>query len=229
MRTLVVFDLDGTLVDAFADIAAAVNGALASRGLPTHAQAAVTGMVGDGIAVLCRRAAPMLGGAELESFTEEVRARYAADPVARSAVFPGALQVLEELRAAGAPAAVLSNKPHALTLEVCARLGIAERVARVQGEAPPEFPRKPDPAGARRLMAELGCGRALVVGDMAPDAELAAALGAPFIAVRWPGMPERAFPGTPPVAICPGARELSLRLSGALQTPGPAGHREAHP
>jgi len=201
VKTAVLLDLDGTLVDAFGDIAAAVNAPLAARGMAAHSLDAVRRMVGAGIVELCRRAAPSLSGDEFEMYLADVRAEYARHPVVHAYVYPGVLGMLERLAPLG-PLAVLSNKPHSATVEVCRLLGIEPLVDIVQGEDPPGFPRKPDPTGARRVLAALGADGAIVLGDMAQDGELARGLGAPFVAALWSGADSGELAPLQPVALC---------------------------
>ena len=153
---VVIFDLDGTLADTFPDIAAAVNVALSGRGLPAQSLESISKMVGAGIGELCRRAAPVLGESELPAFVEEVRRAYQATPVRDSRAYSGVLVALRELRARGYSCAVLSNKPHALTVLVCEHLGFAPYLDAVVGEDAPHTPPKPDPTGGRRVMEQLG-------------------------------------------------------------------------
>lgn len=223
-RTAILFDLDGTLADAFADIAAAVNGALGSRSLPVHSVEVIRTMVGNGIAELCRRAAPALPAQELPAFLEDVRARYAADPVSRTVLYPGVRELLRELQSRAVPMAILSNKPHALTIEVCGRLGLTPFVAALQGEDPPRIPQKPDPAGARAVLAALGTTDAVVVGDMAPDGQLARNLDVPFIAALWSGATTESLQAFDPIALCRDPREVIAAMD-SLPTLAPEGRR----
>ncbi len=218
--TVVILDLDGTLVDAFEDIMNAVNAPLRARGLPTHAIGAVRGMVGSGIVELCRRAAPMLAGPEAEAYLAEVRAAYAMHPVVHAQPYEGVMEMLRELRASS-PTAVLSNKPHPATLEVCRRLGIATLVDAIEGEDPPRIPRKPDPAGARALMARLGAAHAIVLGDMPPDGMLARALGAPFLGALWSGTTAAELRPLDPVALCAHPREVPSHVRRILAAGNP--------
>lgn len=211
-----LFDLDGTLVDAFADIAAAVNAALRARGREELSLETVKSYVGSGIRELCQRAAPGLEGEALREFVEHVRCEYEAHPSERSTVYPGIADALFTLGARGVPCAVISNKPHRLCGLVCDRLGLTELLDAIQGEDPPRVPRKPNPTGARMLMDRLNVDKAVVIGDMEQDAELAQALGAPFIAVAWGGGAEDALARRHPVALCRTAEEM-LRAIDAMR------------
>ena len=183
---VVVFDLDGTLVDAFADIAAAMNAPLAARGLPTHTVATICTMVGDGAGKLIERAAPAgASPALLATLKEEMIAHYSAHPADHASVYPGVFPLLDRLRAQGIRLAVLSNKPHEMTLKTCAVLGLSPHFDEIVGEVEPDVPRKPDPTGLLAMLRRLGAEQALLVGDGVPDGQVAANAGIPFIAALW--------------------------------------------
>lgn len=183
--TLVVFDLDGTLIDSFADIAAAINAALALRGLPRHSVAAVKAMVGDGVGKLAERAAPGLAAEEHRAIAAAMIDYYRVHPADHAKLYPGIEAVLEAIAAAGHPMAILSNKPHDLTVACCRELRLDARMVAIQGDDPPHVPRKPDATGLRLLMAFSNTTSCVIVGDGLPDGQLAASVGAPFVAVGW--------------------------------------------
>ena len=183
---LAVLDMDGTLVDAFEDIHQATNYTLAQLGRPPLDFATVRSFVGNGAVLLLRRA--------LRTEDDELIARalphwqaYAAEHAAeRSRLYPGALDFLDGARRLGVKTALLSNKPHAITVEILARLGVADRFDLAWGEKP-EFPCKPDPGALRAVMERLGVrpDETLVVGDGAPDMEVAQATGAFSCGATW--------------------------------------------
>src|SRR5687768_14098055 len=115
----IVFDLDGTLVDSLADIMAHLNASLADHGLAQRSREEIGEWVGYGAAELVVRAVPRedLVTPVLATF----RARYRARPVIDTRVYDGLAPVLDTL-AARYQLAVLSNKPHELTVDVCAAL-----------------------------------------------------------------------------------------------------------
>jgi phosphoglycolate phosphatase len=198
MFDLVLFDLDGTLVDSAPDIVQALNATLAEAGLPTHPPAAVRGFVGDGAAKLIERALsaarpPEDGGwqpgalaARVDDLMPHFQAHYAAHLCDETKVYQGIPELLEALKARGASMAVLTNKPVRLAQDLVSALGLSRYFARVVGDGA-GFPRKPDPTAARALIADLGAQAetTLMVGDGIPDAKLAAALPCKGLGAAW--------------------------------------------
>ncbi len=177
----VIFDLDGTLVDSLDDIAAALNHVLAAQGMPTHSRAAVEGFIGEGARVLVERAVPP--GADVDATLAAFRARYAANLVVHTRAYDGVAPLLSELARRGVPTAVLSNKPHDLTVGVVGALFEGHRFVRVLGQRE-GVPRKPDPTAANELGAALEAPIAFV-GDTPIDVATAKAAGMIAIGVAW--------------------------------------------
>ncbi len=200
----VIFDLDGTLVDSLDDLADALNHVLAARGFPTHSRQAVEDFVGEGARRLVARAAPE--GADVDRLLAEYRARYAEHLVVRTRPFDGIDALLAELARRGVPTAVLSNKPHELTVRVVAALFPAHPFTGVLGERD-GGPRKPDPASALALAASLAPPIALV-GDTPVDVATARAAGLVPIGVAW-GM-------RPPALLRDAGAEVVLDRPAAL-------------
>jgi phosphoglycolate phosphatase len=176
-----VLDLDGTLVDSFADLAGSVNQALRAIGLPARPLPEVREFVGEGARLLLQRAVdPHLHLLEpaLAAWWEHYE-RHCLD---RTALFPG---MERALAGASRVLAVHTNKPGRLARKILAGLDVGGRFAAVVGGD--DAPRKPDPQGTLELVARLG-GRpeeAVFIGDSLIDARTAAAAGIPFVAVTW--------------------------------------------
>ena len=185
--SLVLFDLDGTLVDTAEDIAAALNAALDDRGFPTLPTASVVGYIGNGAAKLVQRALPPADAeAAIEAdLVHRFKAHYAANVCVHSRLYPGIADLLARLPPALA-LAVLTNKPGDLARPLLGALGIASRFAHIIGESD-GFARKPAPDAVRWLMEKHGVnpGATLVVGDGLPDVQVARALGCPVAAATW--------------------------------------------
>ncbi len=185
--SLVIFDLDGTLIDSAADLAVAINAMLAGYGREPLAVAEVRRMVGDGVALLvaralaardCRPAAP----AEAE---RAFMRHYESGATTLTTVFPGAVQALQALQAAGIPLAVCTNKPSRPTAAVLAGLGLGKYFARVFGGDSLPF-RKPDPRVLVALLEAFSSRpeSSLLVGDSEVDAATASAAGVPFVLMK---------------------------------------------
>ena len=188
---LVIFDLDGTLVDSAPDIAAALNATLADAGVPTLPLDVVIGFVGDGAAKLLERAlAGAPAGGEPRPTATALLQRFLANYGDRlcdaTRLYPGVTELLHELRAAGATLAVLTNKPEPLARDLLRALGIAGHFQAIVGDGA-GFPRKPDPAAARDIIARAGAplARTAVVGDGLPDVRMAAAVPCASVAAAW--------------------------------------------
>ena len=184
MTNLVIFDMDGTLVDAFRDIQAAVNAMLAARNLPTHDLATIRGFVGNGVVRLVERSLPPGEHDQLDEAVAFVRRYYEEHPADHAVLYPGAEDCLAELRAAGCKLAILSNKPHEVTLMVARRLRLDTMMDAIVGERR-DRPMKPDPAGVHELQRQFAAQRLTVVGDGMPDAQVARNAGGSFVGVDW--------------------------------------------
>ena len=181
-----VFDLDGTLVDTLPDLVAITNRSLVEEGFPTRTEREILGFVGNGLHCLLRRAVPA-GTAERDvvRLRERWRAVHAevGDPLAEP--FAHVVETLVELRGRGFKTAVLSNKYDAGVRQVVeSRLpGLFDALL---GEGP-DVPRKPDPSGYLRVMAQLGVEPACCayVGDSPCDVLVARNAGTYAVGVTW--------------------------------------------
>ena len=118
----VLFDMDGTLLDTLADMAAAVNHILSVHGYPLRTVEEVRAFVGNGARKLMERALPPdVTGDAFEALLEEYRQWYEAHACVKTAPYPGVPAVLAALHRAGVRCAVVSNKPDGATRELAAR------------------------------------------------------------------------------------------------------------
>jgi phosphoglycolate phosphatase len=187
MASLIVFDLDGTLIDSRRDITDAANELLVSRGAEPLAEERIGAMVGEGAAVLVARACAAAGLGEPAGALEQYLEIYARRLLNHTRPYPG---VREALAALGARAglAVLTNKPRAASWSILEGLDLArhfDRDAVVGGDGP--WARKPDPAGLCRLAsrAEVDVRSAVLVGDSLIDWRTAHAAGARACMARY--------------------------------------------
>jgi len=186
---LVLFDLDGTLVDSAPDIARALAAALAETGIDSPPLEVVKRMVGDGARQLVRRA--LLAARRSDPALEEAvfgrfLASYRDNVCVDTRLYPGVEAGLASLRAGGAALAVITNKPGDMARALLRRLGVAAELEAIIGDGD-GFPRKPDPAAALSVLERVGASPAdtVVVGDGLPDMRLGRALGALTIAAAW--------------------------------------------
>jgi phosphoglycolate phosphatase len=172
---LVVFDLDGTLIDGYAAIGDALGHALTALGLPAPEPRRVRAMVGHGLERLLDQAAgPALAAEGVRLF----RQRYPEVAVAKSDLLPGVEEVLAALEARDLALAVASNKPPHFSRLILEAKGVAGRFLAIAGPAP-GIPAKPDPAMLADAMqrSRADPGSTLVVGDMEVDLEFGRAAG----------------------------------------------------
>jgi phosphoglycolate phosphatase len=183
---LVLFDLDGTLVDSAPDIAAALNAALVELGYPPHPLPLVTSYVGDGAAKLVERATADDREVDQVLLLERFKAQYAANICVATRPYPGIVAALDAYRAAGTPLAVVTNKPGDLARELLARLSLDAYFADILGDGD-GFPRKPAPDIALHVCARHGVPPAetLLVGDGIPDVKLGQASAVRVAAAAW--------------------------------------------
>ena len=187
MFTLIVFDLDGTLVDSRRDIADAANALLGACGAEPLAEDRIARMVGDGAATLVARAFSAAGLTLPSDALARYLGFYEARLLAHTRPYPGVVDVLDALLHQ-AKLAVLTNKPLAATRALLDGLGLSRYFpadAVIGGDD--AFPRKPDPAGLRFLMRSACASPAetLLVGDSAIDWRTARAAGTSICLARY--------------------------------------------
>lgn len=184
----ILFDLDGTLLDTLADLATAMNFVLATMGLPGHPRDAYRLFVGDGMETLARRVLPEAQRTPpiIQHCVNEMSARYQGHWADNSAPYPGIRELLDALAQRDISLNILSNKPDAFTLLMVNHFFPGERWSAVRG-ARPGTPRKPDPAGALAIAAQLGIApkQFLYLGDTNTDMQTATAAGMYPLGALW--------------------------------------------
>ena len=186
---LVVFDLDGTLVDSLPDIAQALNHALVQNGRDALALPVVRSLVGDGIVALAARALEQQSAASqitAEQLAQGIWDHYSLHPCVETQPYPEIMTVLETLKTKGVPMAVVTNKPGNIARPLLGALNMLEFFVAVVGDGD-GFPRKPDPATLMHLMRthRAGAERTLMVGDGVADVQAAKAAGCVAVAALW--------------------------------------------
>ena len=189
MKKAVIFDLDGTLADTIASITYCGNLALSRFGLPSFGEEDYKHFVGDGAAMLIRRALLAAGDERLEHFDEVYETYleiFAKDCMYQVKPYEGICALLEELKRLSVRIAVLSNKPDRDSLRVVEALFGKGYFDFVQGQRA-DIPRKPDPAGVSRIMEAfvLPAGDFLYVGDSGVDMKTGRAAGIFTVGVLW--------------------------------------------
>lgn len=186
---LVIFDLDGTLLNTIGDLAASVDYVMRSRNLPEHSDAEYRNMVGGGIKRLVERALPAQLAKD-DGYVEECVAqfrRYYVDNIDRHTLpYEGMVELLEELCQRGVAVAVASNKfQHGTERLISKFFGNIEFVA-IEGNREGE-PLKPDPRIVEKIIAIAGAKRerTVMVGDSGIDIRTAAAANIASIGVAW--------------------------------------------
>jgi phosphoglycolate phosphatase len=190
-----VFDLDGTLIDSARDLAESASELVQGYGAAPLTIADVTAMVGEGAAVLVRKALEKSG---LDPHTPGALDRFLAiydrRLVEHTSPYPGLVESLS-LAVRRGPMAVLTNKPAAPSRQILDALGLSGFFPRIVGGDGP-FPRKPDPSGLLALAGEAHM-PAVMIGDSPADWRTAHAALCPFVFARY-GFGAAQFGGAPP-------------------------------
>jgi phosphoglycolate phosphatase len=183
---LVLFDLDGTLVDSAIDLWAAMNVILAREGRGPMPLADLRPAVSRGGRAMLASAFPDLDADARESRLQPFLDVYAAAVAARSTAFDGIAEVLAAIESAGARWGVVSNKPHYLAVPVVHSMGWASRCCALYGGD--SLPRKkPDPDQLLAAAADAGvaAGECVYVGDDERDIQAARRAGMKSVAALW--------------------------------------------
>jgi phosphoglycolate phosphatase len=187
---LLVFDLDGTLVDTAPDLINALNHVLASQSLPPVPLKAARNMIGAGARKLLERGLELDGRptttAELDALTKDFIAFYSAHIADESRPFDGLVAALDALEAQGYGFAVCTNKLEGLSNLLLDALKLSSRFRAICG-ADTFGVAKPDPAILRQTVARAGgdLSRTIMVGDAGPDVGVARRAGIPVIGVTF--------------------------------------------
>lgn len=183
-----LFDLDGTLLDTLEDLADSTNAALRQLGFPPHPTDAYRYFVGDGVTNLILRTLPEAHRDEptVARAVDLMRRLYGEHWADKTRPYPGVPELLDALVARGVKMAVLSNKPHESTLLCVDRLLPRWRFHAVIGQSK-AVPPKPDLAGVRTIIAQLGvpAEQFLYLGDTNTDMATANAAGMFAVGVLW--------------------------------------------
>jgi phosphoglycolate phosphatase len=184
--TALIFELDGTLLDTIGDLHRCTNYALEQFGFPCRSLEEVNAFVGNGLAMLIRRAVPAGTSEEVSMKVLEVmKAHYAHHYCDLTLPYPGIMDMLEKCKETGIPMAIVSNKadPFVKSLH---DIFFRDLISTAIGEAP-TLPRKPAPDMVYAAMEALGVSaeNAYYVGDSEVDVLTARNAGLPCLSVTW--------------------------------------------
>lgn len=189
MNKLVIFDLDGTLLNTIDDLGTAANHTLAELGLPQHTLDEYRLMVGNGMRKLIMRALPQDKASDdafIDSTLKQFLEYYAAHIDVYTKPYPGIPELINTLSTDGYKLAVASNKIQAGAEKLIAEFFPGIPFEAVMGNSP-LYPLKPDAAVVEYIMDKAGTDRAhtVMVGDSGTDIQTARNAGIPIIAVSW--------------------------------------------
>jgi phosphoglycolate phosphatase len=189
---LLIFDLDGTLIDSKLDLAHAVNATRRHMCMEPLEHERVYSYVGNGAPVLIRRAlGDQATEAQVQEALEFFLEYYHEHYLDFTTLYPGVKESLDRLLAAGKRMAVLTNKPVRISRAIIDGLGVHSHFFQVYGGNSFEF-KKPHPMGVEALMREAGVGRqaSLMVGDSGVDVQTARNAGIQCCGVTYGFQPE---------------------------------------
>ena len=201
--TLLIFDLDGTLIDSKLDLVHSVNAARGLMKLPPISEELVASYVGNGAPVLMRRAlGPEASEAEVQRALEYFLGYYRDHMLDNTTLYPGVKTALDRLRDAGAKMAVLTNKPFRFSRELVKGLGLGNHFFQVYGGNSFEQ-KKPDPVGVEALLKESGVRResAIMVGDSGVDIRTARNANIRACGVSYGFQPEGFLDDPPDIVV----------------------------
>lgn len=180
MKTGIIFDLDGTLLDTLADLADATNYALEQFGCPKRSQDYIRSVIGNGALRQITLALPENTVLDPKAVLAVYKQYYNGHCNIKTKPYPGTVDALAVL-AEKYPVGIVTNKPHSAAAPLCQAHfpGVY-----ALGETP-DLPRKPNPDMVRHAMRELGVDSCIYVGDSEVDIRTAENCGVPCLTVLW--------------------------------------------
>ena len=207
MKRLIIYDLDGTLVDTREDIALSANHMLKEMSHPLLPHSTIARSVGRGLHHLI---ASCLGTSEIKQIEKGAkiyRQYYAEHMLDHTVLYPGAKEILDYFK--GRLQAVITNKPNPFTYEILKALGVSDYfVEIVAGDS--DYPKKPDPSAVFSIMKKekVAAGETLFVGDSLVDIQTARNAGVATVVITHGFEDEDALKSAQPDAIFNGFKEL---------------------
>ena len=184
MKELVIFDLDGTLLNTLEDLRNSTNFALSEFGFPKRSLEEVRSFVGNGVRKLIERAVPQSCDKETtEKCLEIFKKNYSENMYNNTAPYNSILEILKDLRNNGLKIGVVSNKFDSAVKELCKKY-FEDLVDIAIGQAG-DVPKKPAPDGVLKAIKLLGAENIVYVGDSGVDVQTAKNANIPCIGVTW--------------------------------------------
>lgn len=189
-RPTAVFDLDGTLIHTAPDLLDSLNHCLEAEGMQTASATDFTRFVGMGVKVMLERAfeaqQKTATPTQFQQMFEKFLGHYSGNMPGKSQPYPGILDALDRLDAAGFDLAICTNKTEALATQLIAGLDLTRRFKVLTGGDTFAF-RKPDPRHIIETVRKIGNDpeRSIMVGDSRADINAAKSAGIPVIAVDF--------------------------------------------
>jgi len=207
---LLIFDLDGTLIDSKLDLVHSVNATRGMMGLPPISEEIVATYVGNGAPALVRRAlGPGASESDIEAGLDFFLAYYREHMLDNTRLYPGVREALDRMRGNGTKMAILTNKPVRFSEGLIQGLGLEEHFFRIYGGNSFEQ-KKPHPIGIEALLEESGAARerTIMVGDSSVDVRTARNANVKACGVLYGFQPE-SFEQEPPDFLVENMNQLA--------------------
>ena len=207
MKTGILFDLDGTLLDSLQDLTDSVNYVMGEYGFPKRTLEEVRSFIGNGARKLIALSVPQGQEPIVDEALKMYQAYYATHSKIKTAPYKGILEALEILKEK-CPVAIVSNKPDVAVKTLCEEFfpgvyGLGET---------PDCPRKPAPDMLYKAMKEIGADRCIYVGDSEVDVLTAQNAGAECLSVSWGFRDEAVLVEAGAEHLCRDPRQLAETL-----------------
>ena len=207
MKTGILFDLDGTLLDSLQDLTDSVNYVMGEYGFPKRTLEEVRSFIGNGARKLIALSVPQGQEPIVDEALKMYQAYYATHSKIKTAPYKGILEALEILKEK-CPVAIVSNKPDVAVKTLCEEFfpgvyGLGET---------PDCPRKPAPDMLYKAMKEIGADRCIYVGDSEVDVLTAQNAGAECLSVSWGFRNEQVLIEAGAKHICRDPKQLANTL-----------------
>jgi phosphoglycolate phosphatase len=206
---LLIFDLDGTLIDSKEDLINSVNAVLSWKHRAPLPAGTIASYIGHGAPMLIKRALPDLDEDQHLESLQYFLDYYREHMLDATVLYPGVREALDRLHRERVPMAILTNKPVRFSVRLIAGLGLSSHFFQIYGGNSFEE-KKPHPIGIERLISEASAGReqTVMVGDSAVDVLTARNASVQACGVSWGFQPET-FAQAPPDFIIDDLRQLA--------------------